>query len=72
MEKKRKIKMEVKKVSFAEAEELDLEYYAGLNWKESVTVAEEMRKMCWDKEYKQGRVKTVVIGKLKEDRDELE
>lgn len=72
MEKKRKIAMEVRKGSFAEVEEMDVEYYATVDWKESVATVEEMRKMIWNKEYKKGMVKVVKKGKLKEDRDEFE
>ena len=72
MEKKRKIAMEVRKGSFAEVEEMDVEYYAKVDWKESVATVEEMRKMIWNKEYKKGMVKVVKKGKLKEDRDEFE
>ncbi len=72
MEKKRKIKMEVRKGSFAEVEEMDVEYYANVDWKESVAKVEEMRRMFWDKEYKNGMVKVVKMGKLKDDRDEFE
>jgi hypothetical protein len=72
MEKKRKIAMVVRKVSFAEADEIDLEYYANVDWKESVATVEAMRKMFWDKEYKKGMVKVIAKGKLKEDRDAIE
>jgi hypothetical protein len=72
MEKKRKIMMEVKKVSFAKAEEIDIDYYANLDWKESVSTVEQMRKMFWDKEYKTGMIKVIAKGKLKEDRDDFE
>ena len=72
MEKKRKIAMDVRKGSFAEVEEMDVEYYATVDWKESVATVEEMRKMIWNKEYKKGMVKVVKKGKLKEDRDEFE
>ena len=72
MEKKRKIAIEVRKGSFAEVEEMDVEYYATVDWKESVATVEEMRKMIWNKEYKKGMVKVVKKGKLKEDRDEFE
>jgi hypothetical protein len=72
MEKKRKIPMVVRKVSFEEADEIDLEYYANVDWKESVATVEAMRKMFWDKEYKKGMVKVMAKGKLKEDRDAIE
>lgn len=63
--------MEVRKGSFADAEESDVEYYAIVDWKESVAIVEEMRKMFWDKEYKKGMVKVIAKGKLKDDRDEF-
>jgi hypothetical protein len=72
MEKKRKIAMVVRKVSFAEADEIDVEYYANVDWKESVATVEAMRKMFWDKEYKEGMVKVIAKGKLKDDRDAIE
>jgi hypothetical protein len=72
MKKNRKIAMVIRKVSFAEAEELDIEYYASLDWKESVATVEEMRKMFWDKEYMKGMVKVIAKGNLKDDRDEFE
>jgi hypothetical protein len=72
MEKKRQIDMVVKKVSFAEADEIDVEYYANVDWKESVATVEAMRKMCWDKEYKEGMVKVIAKGKLKDERDAIE
>ena len=72
MEKKRKIEMIVRKGSFAEAEEAELEYYAGLGWKESAAAVEKMRKMFWEKEYKEGMEKVIRKGSLKEDRDDFE
>lgn len=47
MEKERKIAKVVRKVSFAEAEKIDIAYYASLSWKESVRHVEEMRKHIW-------------------------
>ena len=64
--------MVVRKGSFAEAEELDVEYYANVDWKESVATVEAMRRMYWDKEYKKGMVKVIAKGKLKDNRDEFE
>jgi len=72
MEKKRKIAMVFRKVSFAEAEEMDIEYYANVDWKESAETVEEMRRMFWNKEYKEGMVKVVSRGKLNDDRDDIE
>lgn len=72
MEKKRKIKKVARKMTFAEAEELDVEYYASVDWKESVTTVEEMRKLIWKEEYKKGMVKLIRKGKLNDERDEFE
>ena len=72
MEKKRKIEAAVRKVSFAEADELDVEYYASIDWKESVSNAEKLRKMVWKKEYKKGIEKIIRIAHLKDERDEFE
>ncbi|MDZ4794041.1 MAG: hypothetical protein SGI83_07160 [Bacteroidota bacterium] len=72
MEKKRKIAIVVRKGSFAEAEELDVEYYANVGWKESAATVETMRQMYWDEEYKRGMVKVIAKGKLKDDRDDIE
>ena len=72
MDEKRKIQMGVKKVSFAEAEDLDIAYYAGTNWKESATNVEEMRHMIWSEEYKLDRVRVISIAGLKDDRDDFE
>ena len=59
------------KASFAEAEEMELEYYANLDWKESAKNVEQMRKMIWSKEYEIGMLKTMAIAGLKEDRDDI-
>lgn len=59
------------KASFAEADEMELEYYANLNWKESAKNVEQMRKMIWSKEYEIGMLKTMAIFGLKEDRDDI-
>ena len=72
MEKKRKIEMVARKISFAEAEDLDVEYYANVDWKESVSTVEEMRKSIWSREYKEGMVKAISKGKLNDDRDDIE
>ena len=47
MEKKRKIEMVVKKVSFAEAEEEELMYWAKLSVKERLTAAAKWNKEVW-------------------------
>ncbi len=72
MEKKRKIEIVARKVSFAEAEDLDVEYYANVDWKESVSTVEEMRKSIWSREYKEGMLKVISKGKLNDDRDDIE
>lgn len=72
MDKTRKIEKIIRKVSFAEAEETDLEYYAGLNWKESAAASEELRKMSWPASYLKEMTKVGAIGKLKDDRDDIE
>jgi hypothetical protein len=72
MEKKRKIEKVVRKVSFAEADEIDVAYYASIDWKESVSNAEKLRKMVWSDQYKNGIEKIIRIANLKEDRDEFE
>lgn len=58
------------KATFAEAEEMEVEYYANLSWKESATNVEQLRKMIWSKEYEIGMLKTMAIAGLKEDRDD--
>lgn len=51
----------------------DLRYYASIDWKESASTAESLRKMVWSKEYSKGMDRTVA-GKsgLNEDRDDIE
>ena len=66
-----KIERVGQKASFAEAEEMEVEYYAGLDWKESARNVEQMRKMIWSKEYEFGMMKTMAIAGLKEDRDDI-
>jgi 16S rRNA U516 pseudouridylate synthase RsuA-like enzyme len=62
----------VKEVSFAEAKEIEVPYYASVGWKESAAVVEEMRKGIWAEEYKKEMEKVVSRGHLKEDRDDIE
>ena len=59
------------KASFAEAEEMEIEYYANLDWKESAKNVEQMRKMIWSKEYEIGMLKTMAIAGLKDDSDDI-
>lgn len=73
MEKQRKMAMVVRIVTFAEAEEIDIEYYAGLDWKQSATTVEEMRRGIWADEYEQKPDRSFVgISKLNDDRDDIE
>ena len=71
MHSNNKIERVGQKMSFAEAEEMDVEYYANLDWKESAKNVEQMRKMIWSKEYEIGMLKTMAIAGLKEDRDDI-
>lgn len=71
MDEKRRMAMETNKVSFAEAEDLEIGHYAGISWQESVSNVEEMRRMIWSEEYKAGRVRSISIAKLNDDRDEF-
>lgn len=52
MQEKREIERVVKKVSFAKAEEADIDYYAGLTWKKSAENVLMMLKNIWKR--KQG------------------
>ena len=64
--------MQGTKLSFAEAAENDVVYYAGINWKESASNAEAMRKMIWHKEYENEMSKVLRKCKLKDSRDDFE
>ncbi|MEO7766304.1 MAG: hypothetical protein ABIS01_02720 [Ferruginibacter sp.] len=64
--------MSIKKASFTEAEDIDVEYYASINWKESAINVEEMRRMIWSKEYNSDPSRTISIAALKDDRDDFE
>ena len=73
MSKERKMVMVATKVSFAEAEEADIAYYASIDWKQSVATVEDMRKQIWSKQYKTGKIEKIIRkANLKEDRDEFE
>jgi hypothetical protein len=72
MNTKSEIEKVGQKASFAEAEEMEVAYYAALDWKESAKNVEQMRKMIWSKEYEIGMLKTMAIAGLKEDRDDFE
>jgi 16S rRNA U516 pseudouridylate synthase RsuA-like enzyme len=69
---KRKILPIVKKMTFAEAEEATVEYYANVDWKESAATVETMRKGIWNEEYNAGMEKIIRKSTLKEDRDDIE
>ncbi len=69
---KRKIEMVGSNISFAQAEEEEILFYASLDRKESVAIVEQMRRMIWDKEYLQPMIKEVRWKNLKDDRDEFE
>lgn len=64
--------LQVKSGSFEEAEGLDIEYYAKINWKESVKNVEEMRRMIWGVKYNEKRINVISIAGLKDDRDDFE
>ena len=67
----KKIEPVIKKGSFAEAEESEINYYAKLTWKESAAYVEEMRKQIWYNEYP-GKIENIIRkGSLKEDRDDF-
>jgi hypothetical protein len=72
MNENRKIAIVGKIVSFAEAEEHEVEYYAQLSWKESAGIVEEMRQSIWNKEYLLPRSRQASITHLKDDRDDFE
>jgi len=67
-----KIKKIGRKVSFAEAEEIEVEYYANINWKESAENVEKMRQSIWNKEYLLPMSKRISIAHLNDNRDGLE
>ena len=73
MEKNRKIEMVVRKVTFAEAEELEIEYYASNDWKQSAATVEKMRRNIWSDNYQQKADRTVgMLTRLNDDRDDIE
>jgi hypothetical protein len=59
----------IKKVSFAEAEEIDIEYYASIDWKESARIVEEMRMRFWNEGYP-GKVEMIIRKKSLKDSDD--
>ena len=64
MEKKRKIALVVNKVSFAEAEEADINYWADLSTKDRVSQATEWIKDVWEMHSKiHGEQATLQEGK---------
>ena len=74
MIKERKIQPVVKKLSFAEAEEEEIAYYASIKWSESARNAEQLRCTIWDEEYKnRNKVEPVFkIALLTDNRDDTE
>lgn len=62
----------IKKLSFAESEEFDIDCYASMNWKESAGIVEEMRKQFWGNDYP-GKVEKIIRRvSLKELTDDFE
>jgi hypothetical protein len=61
MEKKRKIAMVVRKVSFAEAEELDDIYWAEKTEEERLKVLIDLRKIFWGSNIKKPKIQKVVF-----------
>ena len=64
MSLKRNLDLMANKGSFADAEELEIEYYASIDWKESARNVERMRRMIWGKEYSLKPVRNVVVAGL--------
>ena len=60
MKTKRTISMEVRKVSFLEAEELDDRYWAERTEEERLKVLIDLRKTFWGGNLKQTKIKKVV------------
>ena len=69
MSLKRNIDMVANKGSFDEAEEVEIEYYASIDWKESARNVEKIRRMLWWKEYSLKPDKTVGVAGLYADRN---
>ena len=69
MSLKRSIDMVANKGSFDDAEELEIEYYASIDWKESARNVERMRRMIWGKEYSLKPDRNVVVAGLYADRN---
>jgi len=72
MSNKRDIEPIIRKVSFAEAEEIEVEYYASVNWRESAATVEKMRRDIWKDEYMKGMVKVVKKKSLKDVDNDIE
>ncbi len=74
MNKKRKIELIVRKVTFEQAEEEDVEFYAKNSWKNSAEIVEEMRRSIWNQAYNSNSKREKVIFKagLKDERDDFE
>ena len=61
MKKKRKIEMVVRKVSFAEAEELDDIYWAEKTEEERLKSLVDIRKTFWGGDLKNSKIQKVVV-----------
>jgi hypothetical protein len=72
MKTERKIQVVAKVASHNEAEELDIEYYANIDWKESVDTVEQLRKLFWNKEYRMKKEFFSGIRPLNSDADDYE
>jgi len=74
MNRERKMQPVIRKVSFTEVEEIDVAYYASINWKESVAIVEDMRMGIWQDAYEKHNEVEKIIRKraLKEEDDEFE
>jgi hypothetical protein len=54
-----------------DAEMEDLHFYANSTWVESARIVESLRKMIWEKEYKEGMKRNIGrMTMLKQDRDD--
>lgn len=72
MDKKRKIAPIIRKVSFAQAEEEEIAYYAQNSWQNSVRIVEEMRQQIWHKVYAAKRELVIFKRTLKDESDDFE
>ncbi|WP_157976846.1 hypothetical protein [Taibaiella helva] len=72
--KTREMEHIVRTGSFAEAEEQEIAYYASINWKESVAVAEELRRSIWSEAYRNREQVAHIVKKavLTDRQDDIE